>query len=262
METEPTTKMNPLNLDEVNQYVNDHIDEFHQNRLAILSGLRLKRLLKKNPYLFRAKNITKASALVEGTMSAFLSSSEEECFGNFLEGLAIFVAKMTTGGMKSGSPGIDLEFEMNKIHYLVSVKSGPNWGNSSQWKELGRNFGDAFTRMKQARQPFDGVIGMCYGKIRSSRNKQYGYLKLYGQNFWTFISGNKELYREIIEPLGYKAKEHNDNYGKEKDKITNVLTLQFISEFCDSEGTIDWKKVVQANSGIYDLDKHGFTYTD
>jgi hypothetical protein len=76
--------MNPLNLDEISQYVNENIVEFHNKRIAILSRLSLKQLLGKNPYLFRAKNITKASDLIDGTMSAFLSSSEEKLFGDFL----------------------------------------------------------------------------------------------------------------------------------------------------------------------------------
>jgi len=122
--------MNPLNLDEIRQYVNDNIDDFHRRRKQILSLLTLSTLLKKNPYLFRAKNITKASELVEGTMSAFLSSSEEKLFGDFLEGLAIFVAEKTTGGHKSSSQGVDLEFISDNVHYIVAIKSGPNWGNS------------------------------------------------------------------------------------------------------------------------------------
>jgi hypothetical protein len=118
------TPMNSLMLDEVRQYVNDNIDDFHRRRKQILSLLTLSTLLKKNPYLFRAKNITKASELVEGTMSAFLSSSEEKLFGDFLEGLAIFVAEKTTGGHKSSSQGVDLEFISDNTHYIVPIKSG------------------------------------------------------------------------------------------------------------------------------------------
>ena len=70
--------MNPLSLAKVRKYVNDNIDEFHQRRIEILSELKLRRLINKNPYLFRAENITRASELIEGTMSAFLSSSEEK----------------------------------------------------------------------------------------------------------------------------------------------------------------------------------------
>jgi len=45
--------------------------------------------------LFRAKNILTAGELMEGLRDAFLSSSEEKLFGDFLEDLAVFVAKQT-----------------------------------------------------------------------------------------------------------------------------------------------------------------------
>lgn len=73
--------------------------------------------------------------------------------------------------------------------------------------------------------------------------------------FWMFISGDKDLYREIIEPIGYRAKEHSDAYLHERDTLINLLTKQFIDRFCDETGAIDWPKVVEANSGNYDLDK-------
>lgn len=82
--------MNTLNLDEVREYANEHIVDFHQKRLSRLAELDLDDLIKKNPYLFRAKNITRADELIESTLSAFLSSSEEKMFGDFLEDLAIW----------------------------------------------------------------------------------------------------------------------------------------------------------------------------
>ena len=254
--------MNPLNLDEVRKYVNENIDDFHRRRTQRLSELTLNELLKKNPYLFKAKNITLASELIEGTMSAFLSSSEEPIFGEFLEGLACFVASITTGGEKSASEGIDLEFQNRGVHYLVTIKSGPNWGNADQHKRLGGNLVAALNRLKQARHRIntEAVLGICYGKTKTARNKEYGYLKLVGQNFWTFISGNRDLYTDIIEPLGYRAKEHNDLYMAEQDRVTNLLTKQFIEGFCDKEGTINWEMVVRANSGNFDLDKYDFEF--
>ena len=252
--------MNPLNLDEINQYVNENIDDFHTNRLRILSALTLPSLVKKNPYLFRAKNIGKASELVEGTMSALLSSSEEEQFGRFLEHLAIFVAEKATGGAKSSAPGVDLEFVNNGTHYVVSIKSGTNWGNSSQQEKLGEHLQKALVRLRQGRLTADSVLGICYGKTKTTRHPKRGYLKLVGQNFWTFISGNKTLYRDMIVPLGYRAKEHNDLYLDKLNKVTNLLTLQFAERFCDASGAIDWEKLIQANSGNFDLNKHGFDF--
>lgn len=256
--------MNPLNLDEITQYVNDNIDDFHNQRLRILSSLTLPTLVSKNPYLFRAKNITKASELVEGTMSALLSSSEEEQFGRFLEGLAIFVAERAMGGVKSSAPGVDLEFVNDGVHYVVSIKSGPKWGNSSQQKKLAEDLQKALVRLKQGqgRVNADSVLGICYGKTRTKRHPTRGYLKLVGQNFWAFISGSKTLYTDIIVPLGYKAKEHNDLYLQKLNNMSNLLTIQFGEKFCDADGAMDWDRLVRANSGNFDLNKHGFDLDD
>jgi len=72
-----------INLDEIRKYVNENIDNFHNRRLAIISELTLQRLTSKNPYLLRVKNLTKASDVIEQTLEAFLSSSEEKQFGDF-----------------------------------------------------------------------------------------------------------------------------------------------------------------------------------
>ena len=129
--------MNPLNLDEVCGYVNETIGEFHQRKSRSLDELKLERLLHKNPYLFRAKNITTANELILGLLDAFLSSSEERLFGDFLEDLAVFVAERTCGGHKSTAPRIDLEFFSVGTHYVVSIKSGWNWAAVQAQRSLG-----------------------------------------------------------------------------------------------------------------------------
>jgi len=48
--------MNELNPDLIRDYVEKHIGEFHEGRIASLNSLRLSDVLKrKNPYLFKAK---------------------------------------------------------------------------------------------------------------------------------------------------------------------------------------------------------------
>ena len=91
---------------------------------------------RKNPYLFKAKNINTAQDFVKTILDAFLSSQEEGIFGGFLEELAIFICSEVYGGQKSSAEGIDLEFEKDSIRYIVSIKSGPNWENSSQMHEI------------------------------------------------------------------------------------------------------------------------------
>ena len=47
--------MNPLNLNEVNTFVNENITRFHESRLKIIQGLNLNKLLQKNPYSSKQK---------------------------------------------------------------------------------------------------------------------------------------------------------------------------------------------------------------
>jgi hypothetical protein len=77
-----------------------------------------------------------AGELVKQILDAYLSSQEETVFGDFLESLAIYVCSETYGGRKSATEGIDLDFEREGKRYIVSIKSGPNWGNSSQIKKM------------------------------------------------------------------------------------------------------------------------------
>lgn len=247
--------MNPLPYDDVREYVNEHVSVFHDGRLESLRNLKMKKMLQKNPYLFRAKNVLTASEMVNGFLDAFLSSSEEERFGTFLEGLAIFVAEHTTGGHKSSATGVDLEFFNKGIHYIVSVKSGPNWGNSAQQDKQEEDLKKAVATVKQRNmnanvQP---ILGICYGRTKTSFLR--GYMKVVGQNFWYLISEDKNLYTDIVEPIGYRAKEHNDAYLSKKAEVANLITRDFIDEYCDRSGAIEWDKLVQATCGNYDLDK-------
>lgn len=238
-----------LSVDELNAYVNENISSFHQRRLAKLEQISLKDILrKKNPYLFRAKNLLVASDLVESLMQAFLSSSEEPMFGYFLEDLAIFIANRVFGGIKSASQGVDLEFSKNNIRYLVSIKSGPNWGNSSQHKKLEQDLNNCVRRLKQsgANINIQPVLGICYGKVRTVFTPNY--LKVVGQSFWFLISDNENLYTDIIEPIGYKAQEKNQAYLESRSALLNKLTIEFSGSFCKPNGSIDWEKLVRFNS--------------
>ncbi len=248
--------MNILDLKLVENFVNQNIVYFHENRIRVLRSYKLADLTKKNPYMQKAKNITKAQDLIEGALDAKLSSVEEKIFGDFFEELAIFVAEQTSGGRKSAAPGIDLEFENNGIYHLVSIKSSTNWGNSSQWGKLEQDFKKAEVRIRQNRRNINirSVLGVCYGKAKTCEVR--GLLKIVGQNFWYLISENKKLYIDIIEPLGYEAKKHNENFTQLKDEKINTLTNQFFQIYCNIDGSINWEKLIENNSGNFDLDTY------
>lgn|SRR3989338_852025 len=242
--------MKPIRLKEVQDFVRAHIEEFHNARLQSLERTSLKELLKrKNPYLYRAKNLVTASELVSSILDAKLSSSEEEIFGQFLEHLAIFVAQKTHGATKSSAPGIDFEYQSGSKRYLVSVKSGLNWGNSSQWKALEDNFKTAMKRIKQNKSISDVwcILGVSYGNKRTATKKGF-ITQICGQSFWHLVSGNADFYVQIVEPLGHRAKELNESFKQRKSQLMNKFTGEFIREFCGKDGAIIWDKIIEFNS--------------
>ena len=233
----------------VKEYVEQNIEQFHQNRIKKLEKLSLKTILKtKNPYLFKAKYCVTAQDIVKSLADAYLSSAEETIFGDWMEGLAIFVNQQVYGGWKSSAKGIDLEFDKDGIRYIVSIKSGPKWGNSGQIDKLKADFKSAKKTLRTSRSNLmiEAVNGCCYGKDSSPDKGDY--MKYCGQDFWCFISGEKTLYVDIIEPLATKAKERNEEFQKRYAQMINVFTKEFIDEFCKKDGEIDWEKLVEFNS--------------
>ena len=233
------------------EYVENNIADFHKKRISSLDKLELKKVLKrKNPYFFKAKYILTAEQLVKGFVDAHISSNEETIFGDWLEGLAIFINAKVYYGIKSGITGIDLEFSKENIRYIVTIKSGPNWGNSSQINKMRSDFKTAIKTIRTSNSQLNiiAVNGCCYG--RDNNPDKGDYFKYCGQRFWEFISNETNLYTEIIEPLGNKAKERNDDFIKSYAQMINKFTFEFSKEFCTEKGLIDWERLVKFSSSI------------
>lgn len=239
-----------VNEKELSEFIESEIEGYHSNILTRLEKIKLSLILKrKNPYLFRVKSINTSQDLVKSILDAHLSSQEEAIFGGVLESLAIYICSTVLGGMKSSSEGIDLEFEKESVRYLVSIKSGPNWGNSSQIAKMKDHFKKAkkILGTNAKKQNVVAVNGCCYGKENSADKGDY--LKLCGQEFWSLISNNEQMYAEIIEPLGFEAFERNELFVQEYSKVLNRFTREFSLDYCKGSGEIDWVKLLKYNSG-------------
>ena len=245
--------MNALDLGKVGEFIQANIGpQFHEKKLAKIRELTLNTIIRrKNPYLFRAKGSNSASDYIKAVLDASLSSGEESNFGDFIENVAIFVAGQVYDGRKSGIRGIDLEMEEGRRKYLVSIKSGPNWGNSGQRQDLVKSFQTATRILRTsngaAEMEIQCVEGCCYGiddaPVKTTHHR------LCGQRFWRFISGgNDALYRELVEPLGYEADVRAKDLQFAYDAKLNALTAAFVGEFCD-EGVINWDRLICFNSG-------------
>ncbi len=232
-------------------YVENLIIDFHQRRLESIQEIKLKDVIKrKNPYLFRTKNFVTPQDFVEAILDAHLSSQEEGLFGSVLEQLAIHVCEIAYNGRKSAAIGIDLEFERDGIYYIVAIKSGPNWGNSSQISKMKDNFRTAKRVLGTNRSARNivAVNGCCYG--RDNRPEKDEYLKLCGQRFWELISGDVDLYLDIIEPFAHSAEERNSEFNRQYGGVIARMSTEFFLEFCDENGQIVWDKIVKFNSAL------------
>jgi hypothetical protein len=238
--------MSQIDMHKVEQFVDENIvTYFHNTKLGSIKALSLKHLLeRKNPYLFKAKNISTVEEYIKVLLDAHLSSQEETMFGNFLEKLAIFVNNEAYGGQKTPAEGIDLDFTRDGVRYLVSIKSGPNWGNSQQLAKMLDNFSKAKRIMNLSEVCC--VNGCCYG--RDAQENKGAYIKKCGQSFWEFISGRSDFYKEIVEPIGNKAKERNEEFMTEYAKVVNKFGKSFAINYLKTDGTIDWAKIVAFNS--------------
>jgi hypothetical protein len=111
---------------------------------------------------------------------------------------------------------------------------------------------DDFSRAKQTLRTSNSqlnilaVNGCCYG--RDNNPDKGDYVKYCGQRFWEFISGDSDLYTEIVEPLGYRAKERNDDFVAAYAQMINKFTRDFTVGFCKENGDIDWPRIVRLNS--------------
>jgi hypothetical protein len=232
-------------------YLAEHvITPFYHKRFADLQALNLHDVLKrKNPYLFKAKNIELAGELVKGIIDAFLSSQEETIFGNLLEGFAIHVSARLDGGFKSLRKSLDLEFKRGGNYYIVGIKSGPKWGNSDQVNRMKDNFKVAkiALRAEGVVEEITAVNGCIYGKDRNplkpDPDPDKTYFKYCGQDFWEFISEDSQLYREIIVPIDMEARQKDENFKKAYHAKVNEMTEDFMKHFM-TEHRIDWIKLV------------------
>lgn len=232
-------------------FIEENIGHFQQRCLELMQGMSLDDALRKrNPYLLKAKGIELAQDLVKTFLYDYITQQERTLFGSFLEELALFIGNELYNGHKSSAEGIDLEFKRSNVYYLLSIKSGPNWGNSSEVKKQRENFITAKRRIAASKSAMQtqAVLGCCFG--RSAKKYDNGaYWKICGQHFWQFLSEDDDFYLQIIKPIGYKARERNEKYQREYAILINLATEEFAKRFC-TMGKIDWEKIVHFNSGI------------
>ena len=236
--------------EEVVKAIPKALEEFYGSLIDKIDALDIVKIMKrKNPYLYRAKAMGNASEIVENVLSAFVSSSEETIFGNcFFEPLAI----SASGGNKALAEGIDIMVEKmdEKVIYAVAVKSGTSVFNADSKKRQEQNFMAASKLAQQAKARFEAYIGYAYGKKKETgRGKPKMYRELAGKQFWSELTGDEDFYLKIIQFMGDLPEKYVDAFKESYDKASNRLVREFSIQLCREDGSIDWEKLVEFNSG-------------
>jgi hypothetical protein len=180
-------------------------------------------------------------------LDAFVSSSEETIFGNiFFEPIAIIVS----GGNKSSAGGLDIDVVKQGVYHSISVKSGTSVFNSSSKNNQEIKFQKARQRVATKKVAFDAIIGYCYGrKGKPSANAApHIFRELAGQEFWEELTGDSNFYLDLLRFIGNNPSKYTQRFMTSYTNALNRLECAFLNNFCASDGSIDWEKVLIYNS--------------
>ena len=220
------------------QAIASALETFYGTLIEKIDGLNIQKVMKrKNPYLYRAKAMQSATEIVE------------TIFGNcFFEPIAI----AASGGNKALAEGIDIMIQNNETNTIsaIAVKSGPSVFNADSKKRQEQNFTAASKLAQQAKARYEAYIGYCYGKKKESgRGKPKMYQELAGKRFWAELTGDEDFYIKIIGYMGTMPEKYVADYKESYNRAANRLVREFSNSFCREDGSIDWEKLVEFNSG-------------
>jgi len=217
--------------------------DFYEKRLQKVRELKLQGFLsRKNPYLFRALGIQKASEIVERVLADYISASDETIFGNaFFEP----VARIVSGAKTSDAEGVDFVIESGERIVAIALKSGPNIYNASQKKRQSQEFLAVRSRLYKLQKQFDPILGHAYGRLKTEPTKDRIYRDRSGQAFWTEITGDSDFYLKLVRLMKDVPTKHRREYAPAWDAAINRFTAEFIKDFCFPDGSIDWEKLVR-----------------
>lgn len=222
-----------------------------RKRLAALKKLTQTVLLNKNPYLYQSHGHSRPEDFLDAVLAARVSSSDETIFGNdFFEPLALWAAEAAQIPGRSVSvsdaAGADITISNASSYYAISVKSGKNIFNAQSSVGQSSEFAANQGRMKKLGKSFLPLIGYAYG--RKKHDEHAAVDKKAGQVFWHLLTEEDNFYLRISDAISPSATLHKAEFESAFESKRSALVKEFIIDFTDASGQIDWCRVVQFNS--------------
>lgn len=233
------------------QKVSDLLGLIHGKRLTALKKLTLSVLLSKNPYLYQSHGLTRPDEFIDALLAARISSSDETIFGNdFFEPLALWAAQAAEiAGRQvsvSDAAGADITIMDANFYYAIAVKSGIKIFNSQSSLGQSTEFKASQGRMKKLGKSFLPLIGYGYG--RKKHDPEAAVDKKAGQEFWLLLTDESDFYLRISDAISTCAGQNKIVYDLAYETQRSTLFKEFMIDYTDALGRIDWGKLVAFNS--------------
>jgi hypothetical protein len=231
---------------------------FVRNAFKRLGGLSLA-VLAVNPFLAVLTARTPEN-LAEFIVHQRVERGLVTSFGMKVQKVARLIGTVMES---SGVAGADLEGSdtATRRRMLMQVKSGPDTINLDIADQIRDKLNNAENRIRAGGLPPGWVVvkmlGMTYGKPEKrnswvNRLADQGFdTDKIGRTFWEFIAGDPETYLEVFDVACTVAYNFQDEGGKTlpeaiEDAI-QTLTKEIRDKYGDTEGGIDWAKLLEDN---------------
>jgi len=105
------------------------------------------------------------------------------------------------------------------------------------------------SRLLKLHKRFDPLLVHGYGRKFSDPTKDRTYRIRSGQVFWEELTGDPDFYLKLISLMHDYPVRHRIEFEKEWGKALNRFEHDFLINFGNDDGSIDWEKLLRYNSG-------------
>ncbi|MFA5317117.1 MAG: PmeII family type II restriction endonuclease [Dehalococcoidales bacterium] len=88
-------------------------------------------------------------------------------------------------------------------------------------------------------------VAWAYGRLNTEPTKDRIYRDHSGKLFWSEITGDSDFYLKLVRLMKDLPIKHREEYLALWATTNNRLAKEFLSEFCFTNGNINWEKLVQ-----------------
>ena len=221
----------------IEEAVRTGLSRFNATYSDAVEKLELRPLLRKcNPWRLRALGCKDCREVVDRLVDDHMSASAESKFGStFIE----TVFGMAPGVTPSSVEGADFQ----RGDSLISVKSGSNWGNNGQWKNLEAATAKArkLYRSHPGKKDPDCVLGIAVGRgSRGRRSGVFPFRELRGQALWAWVSGDQDAYEKVMDAVDRLAGAYEE---RRKDALRRLLADMQRGFGLNGGTEVDWRKL-------------------